>query len=147
LKFVHKLFVFITILVFLLLDTYKHPISAGIYKPLVVVNNITTVPDPLHVGDSFDLNMTISNLHSYDIQVLSFGCKGPVNIIFDDFVKVNSTGSGMCTNFEPIINIKPNESRILLSPDVTLYYKTTKPGIVMAKFNWSITKSKMMSMN
>lgn len=129
-NFIFRVFLSMPIIVFLLLNANGHDLYAGLYKPLVVVNNVTTIPDVLHVGDAFDLNVTISNLHPYDIQVLSFGCKGPANIIFDNLVEVNSTGSGICTNFEPIINLKPNETKTLLSPDVTLYYKTAKPGII-----------------
>jgi hypothetical protein len=127
LNFICEFFLFVSIIAFLSLISNEY-VSAGIYKPLVIIKNVSTVPDVLHVGDSFDLNLTISNLHPYSIQVLSFGCKGPANIIFDNSVEVIPTGSGLCTNFEPIINLNPNETKTLLTPDVTLYYKTTKQG-------------------
>jgi hypothetical protein len=128
--FNYKIFLIITIIAFFLLKTNESNISATIIKPLVIINNVTTIPDVLHVGDLFDLNVTISNLYPYNVQILSFGCKGPINLIFDNLVEVNSTGSGMCTNFEPIINLKSNETKTLLAPDIVSYYKTIKPGII-----------------
>ena len=130
---IYKIFLVIYVIAFLFLNINENNISAGIYKSLVIVNNVTSIPDVLHAGDSFDLNVTISNLYPYNIQLLSFGCKGPINIIFDNLTEVYSTGSGLCTNLEPLINLKPNETKTLLTPDLTLYYKTINPGNITGK--------------
>jgi hypothetical protein len=130
------LFLFIIIIVFLSLETDGSYVSAGIYEPLIVVKNVSTLPHILHVGDSFDLNVTINNMYPYNIQILSFGCKGFANIIFYNNVKVIPAGSGVCTNFEPVINLKPKETKYLLAPDVTLYYKIAKPGIVKGEIQF-----------
>lgn len=75
-------------------------------------------------------------MYPYNIQILSFGCKGFANIIFYNNVKTIPTGSGVCTNFEPVINLKPKEIKYLLIPDLTLYYKIAKPGSIKGEIQF-----------
>jgi hypothetical protein len=113
------------------IENYTY-VLASIDAPNIIINSIHTDPSIIHIGDYFILNATVKNI-SYDtIDILNFGCKGPIRVLFDKNVEVKPITSGICFNPQQIISLNPGQSVILSAPDFAEDYKASSEGIVEA---------------
>jgi hypothetical protein len=119
------------LITFSLTENYTY-LLASIDAPNVIIDNVHTAPPIIHIGDYFILNATVKNISNDTIDILNFGCKGPIEVLFYNNVEVVPITSGICFNPQQIISLKPGESVMLSAPDFAEDYKASSEGIVDA---------------
>ncbi len=97
----------------------------------IIIDSILTNPSLIHAGDYFTLNATVRNNSNDTIDILNFGCNGPMRLLFDKSIEVKAISSGICYNPKHVITLRPGESTVLSGPDTELYRGITE-GIVDA---------------
>jgi hypothetical protein len=107
-------------------------VLASIAAPDIIIDSIHTDPSIIHIGDYFILNATVKNISNDAINILNFGCKGPIKVLFDKNVEVKPVTAGICFNPQHIISLNPEQSVILSAPDFAEDYKAASEGIVEA---------------
>jgi hypothetical protein len=135
--YMHTIFVNIIELVLLLLIIFpfiekQTHVLAGVDAPNIIVDNIQTDPHIVRVGDYFILNATVKNISNNTVDILNFGCDGPIKVIFDKNVEVKSITSGICFNPEQTIALNPGKATILSAPGGIEDYKAISEGTVKA---------------
>jgi hypothetical protein len=106
---------------------------AGVDTPKIIIDTIQTNPSAVHIGNYFTINETVRNISNETIDILNFGCKGPIRVLFDNSIEVKAKAikSGICYNPTQMITLKASESAVLLGPN-TEDYKEPSGGIVEA---------------
>ena len=116
----------LAVMSFVILSLVEGHTFGGVDIQKIMVDTILTNPSIIRTGDYFTINATVRNISNDTIDILNFGCKGPMRLLFDNTIEVKAISSGICSNPNYIITLKPGESAVLLGPNTELYKGTTE---------------------
>jgi hypothetical protein len=112
---------------FLFLQTINY-VHGGIDAPNIIIDKIYVKPNNVSVGNFFNINATIENISPYTIEVLTYGCKSPLKVIFNNNVMTIPVDSAICSNIKSPIKIEPNSSTTLSSSSGVEKYFAVNSG-------------------